>query len=79
MEVQMKWFNSNYTGVDILMTSEWPKGICTFVSEPDGYSEDIGSTVVSKLAVNIRPRYHFAGLHGIHYERLPYRNHRVCV
>jgi hypothetical protein len=27
--------------------------------------------------MKLKPRYHFAGLHGIHFERQPYRNHRV--
>ena len=35
------------------------------------------SAVMAKLVLRCRPRYHFAGLHGIHYERQPYRNHRV--
>ena len=25
-----------------------------------------------------RPRYHFAGMQGEHYERAPYRNHQSC-
>lgn len=35
------------------------------------------SRLVSKLAFHSRPRYHFAGIHGAHYERQPYRNHMV--
>ena len=31
-----------------------------------------GSTLLSRLAAAIKPRYHFAGM-GIHYERQPYR------
>uniref|UniRef100_A0A915B4K0 Cwf19-like protein C-terminal domain-containing protein n=1 Tax=Parascaris univalens TaxID=6257 RepID=A0A915B4K0_PARUN len=37
-----------------------------------------GSRLISKLAAGLKPRYHFAGM-GIHYERDPYRNHRVLL
>ena len=37
-----------------------------------------GSKLLSRLATGLKPRYHFAGL-GCHYERTPYRNHRVLV
>jgi hypothetical protein len=30
------------------------------------------------LATGLKPRYHFAG-HGPHFERTPYRNHRVLM
>ncbi|XP_076341454.1 CWF19-like protein 1 [Tachypleus tridentatus] len=41
--------------------------------------KDVGSELVSQLCFYARPRYHFAGLHGIYYERLPYRNHKVLA
>lgn len=67
-------------GVDILLTSEWPKGITNYAGSPKGLDvKDVGSELVSQLAFYIRPRYHFAGLHGIYYERLPYRNHKVLA
>lgn len=55
-----------YRGVDILITSQWPQGIIE--------SDSNGSKLVSWLASEIRPRYHFSGLNGVYYERLPYRN-----
>ena len=36
-------------------------------------NSDNWSVLVSRLATKLRPRYHFAGLEGVHYERLPYR------
>ena len=36
-----------------------------------------GSTSLGDLALALRPRYHFAGLEGCYYERLPYRNHKI--
>ena len=35
--------------------------------------DSCGSKLVSKLAENLKPRYHFAGREGVHYERAPYR------
>ncbi|XP_064113459.1 CWF19-like protein 1 [Macrobrachium nipponense] len=44
----------------------------------EGYDPEAdGSIMVSRLAYKVQPRYHFAGLGGTHYERLPYRNHKV--
>lgn len=55
----------DYRGVDILITSQWPEGI----HEKEGNT----SKLISWLAHEIRPRYHFVGLNGVYYERLPYR------
>ncbi|GFS28598.1 CWF19-like protein 1 [Trichonephila inaurata madagascariensis] len=56
----------------------WPKGGTTHakplaITEPD----TLGSTSLAHLVRNIKPRYHFAGLYGVHYERLPYRNIQI--
>lgn len=56
----------DYRGIDILLTSQWPKQIYDKESNTSKY--------VSWLAAEIRPRYHFCGLNGVYYERLPYRN-----
>lgn len=37
------------------------------------------SALISRLAATLKPRYHFVGLEGIHYERAPYRNHEVLA
>ena len=33
----------------------------------------IGANPLSRLAMMLKPRYHFAGLHHTFYERTPYR------
>lgn len=55
----------DYRGIDILLTSQWPSGI----SEKDKNS----SKLLSWLALEVKPRYHFCGLNDIHFEREPYR------
>ncbi|KAH0620177.1 hypothetical protein JD844_020181, partial [Phrynosoma platyrhinos] len=65
---------SKFRGVDILLTSPWPKGIETFGNDPGVVnSKTCGSELVSLLAANLKPRYHFAALQKVYYERLPYR------
>ena len=64
--VQLKWNDSAYEGVDVLITSEWP-----------WEKNNDGSKLISQLALKAKPRYHFAGLHASHIERQPYRNHKV--
>ena len=77
MEVQMKLGDTKFQGVDVLITSDWPHGVCNFSSRPAGLPAEAGSKLISKVALQLRPRYHFSGVTGIHYERQPYRNHRV--
>ncbi|KAL1230321.1 CWF19-like protein [Trichinella spiralis] len=52
---------ANFIGVDILLTNE----------------ELNCSALVSKLAAALKPRYHFSANTGCHYERPPYRNHKM--
>ncbi|MFH4981643.1 hypothetical protein AB6A40_008352 [Gnathostoma spinigerum] len=67
--------SSGFLGVDLLLTSVWPAEV--WKHSPNQPSKMVdGSVLVSKLAAGLKPRYHFAGL-GTHYERSPYRNHRV--
>lgn len=60
-------------GVDILITSQWPKDVQVYDAAQPESGDVPASPLISKLATVLRPRYHFAGLAGIHYERLPYR------
>jgi len=76
LEASLRWDDSRYTGVDILLTSDWPKGISNKSTPSSIYDQEVGSSIVSRIALLSRPRYHFAGLHGEHYERVPYRNHQ---
>lgn len=78
MEVKMKSDDTKFQGVDVLITSDWPHGVSNFSSRPAGLPAEAGSKLISKVALQLRPRYHFSGVCGIHYERQPYRNHRVA-
>lgn len=69
--------NSGFIGVDILLTSIWPADVWKY-STNQPTEQPNGSKLISRLASGLRPRYHFAG-QGNHYERSPYRNHRVLL
>eukprot|EP00743_Colponemidia_sp_Colp-15_P006571 GILK01007080.1.p1 GENE.GILK01007080.1~~GILK01007080.1.p1 ORF type:complete len:636 (-),score=121.89 GILK01007080.1:14-1921(-) len=68
-----------FRGVDVLLTSEWPKGYQHFLT-PELLPADltlpttVGSPAVAAVALQMRPRYHFAGMEGVFYQRLPYQN-----
>ncbi|KAG9301010.1 hypothetical protein G9A89_018962 [Geosiphon pyriformis] len=70
----------NISSVDILVSHQWPKGITRFSQknlEKDGsrrLSYDFGSQCISDIAINTKPRYHFATEAKIFYEREPYMN-----
>nr|XP_033808024.1 CWF19-like protein 1 [Geotrypetes seraphini] len=70
--------NSKFRGVDILLTSPWPKDVWNYGNNPGEVdTRKCGSALVAGLALALKPRYHFAALEGASYERLPYRNHVV--
>ncbi|XP_033845590.1 CWF19-like protein 1 [Periophthalmus magnuspinnatus] len=69
--------NSKFRGVDILLTSQWPKGVWHYGNTPEVDTKTCGSNSIASLADKLKPRYHFAGLEGVYYERLPYRNHVI--
>lgn len=77
LENSLHWDDSRYQGVDILLTSDWPRGISnrsqTKILTRDA---ELGSPLISRLALLSRPRYHFSGLHDECFERAPYRNHQ---
>jgi len=65
---------SSFSGVDLLLTSDWPKGVENHTSVPEGLNmRHVGSEAVARLAMAVRPRYHFAGTMQCFYERTPYR------
>ncbi|XP_075900353.1 CWF19-like protein 1 [Nelusetta ayraudi] len=69
---------TKFRGVDILLTSQWPRGVWHFANNPPEINtKSCGSSAVAQLANRLKPRYHFAALEGVNYERLPYRNHEV--
>ncbi|XP_061570221.1 CWF19-like protein 1 [Cololabis saira] len=69
--------SSKFRGVDILLTSQWPRGVWQYGNNPEVNTKSCGSASIASLAVKLKPRYHFAALEGAHYERLPYRNHVI--
>jgi len=74
----LKTNESGYKGVDILLTSEWPKGVANLGNKPPlEKCNSCGSLLLSKFVHALKPRYHFAALEGVFYERFPYRNHVV--
>jgi len=76
LESNLKWDDTRYQGVDILLTNDWPKGISNFTSCHQCVDDlTLGSPLVSRLGLLARPRYHFAAIQGQYYERQPYRNH----
>ncbi|CAB4064463.1 CWF19-like protein 1 [Lepeophtheirus salmonis] len=80
IEAKINWEDPGFKGVDILLTSEWPRGVTNGGPSVKGiYSEETGSKIISRVAVHSMPRYHFSALLGKHYERPPYRNHRVLA
>lgn len=73
-----KTISGEYRGIDILISSQWPAGIQNLdnkttdnVAATAAYD---GSPLLSWLAKEIKPRYHFCGLNDVYYERAPYRN-----
>ncbi|NWI13439.1 C19L1 protein, partial [Crypturellus soui] len=67
-----------FRGVDILLTSPWPRDVGNFGNSPGEIDpKKCGSALISNLAASLKPRYHFAALEKTYYERVPYRNHTV--
>lgn len=66
--------------IDILLTSQWPKGVTKYavsIDDDDVHVQECSSGLVSHLSKVLKPRFHFSGLAGIYYERIPYRNHTI--
>lgn len=56
------------------MLIAWNQNVYCYLLLKEGVDPDrCGSKSVSRLAENLKPRYHFAGREGVHYERAPYR------
>jgi diadenosine tetraphosphate (Ap4A) HIT family hydrolase len=69
--------------VDILMTSQWPKHVFRYSEghqkQLEEQNQELGSELVAKLSLLMRPRYHFVGGYNTFYERHPFRNHKVLA
>ena len=59
---------------DILVTSQWPKGVSTgaIVKPADAALIPEGEGVISNLCTALKPRYHFTTSDGLFYEREPF-------
>ncbi|KAL0280157.1 UNVERIFIED_CONTAM: hypothetical protein PYX00_001533 [Menopon gallinae] len=69
--------NAEYLGIDVLLTSQWPRNVTNLVGNVDDdvkKASDDGSDLVAWLVSQTKPRYHFVGLCDVFYERQPYRN-----
>jgi len=72
--------SDKYKGVDILLTSVWPRGVSNYAHPPTGVKhQETESSLLSEFVASCRPRYHFAALGNLYYERSPYRNHIVLT
>eukprot|EP00795_Rhopilema_esculentum_P013136 gene13136-3928_t len=67
--------DDKFTGIDILMTSAWPKDVQKYTNFDVDVSDS--SKLVSIAASVLKPRYHFTCHEDYHMERTPYRNHQV--
>nr|CAD7434267.1 unnamed protein product [Timema monikensis] len=61
----------SFRGVDILVTSVWPKDIVHINVD---LRQTADSWLLSWLATQIKPRYHFCASKTVYYERPPYSN-----
>lgn len=68
-----------FRGVDILLTSQWPKGVLRPCFHDDEKTQDLGAPEISTMVLSLKPRYHFAALHGHFVERPPYHYHSRSV
>jgi hypothetical protein len=67
--------NSEFkSGVDILLTSEWPSGFDSNIQTQFEKKVEHLSESVSTLAKFLKPRYHFVGLENNFFKRAPYSN-----
>ena len=78
----------SYLGSDILLSSEWGQGLLGILPPeirremeavvPPGtfpfIADTFGDCDIAEVASAVRPRYHFASLHGVHVAAPPYLN-----
>ncbi|XP_045777276.1 CWF19-like protein 1 [Maniola jurtina] len=68
---------SEFRGVDILITTLWPSGIQQDDLQKADVEPDCLSDLIAWLSIHIKPRYHFVPSAEKYYERQPYRNQSV--
>ncbi|XP_015376000.1 PREDICTED: CWF19-like protein 1 isoform X2 [Diuraphis noxia] len=68
------------TSLDVLLTSPWPvdirnkERILENISVKEPTEKESESQLLSWVAIHLTPRYHFAGLQQVFYQRSPYKN-----
>ena len=78
--VKAAHFADGCATIDLLLTAEWPTGVCAFARDAAASAPAVaaaaeaGSPVVAELARDLQPRYHAAGRGGVFFAREPYRN-----
>ncbi|XP_053614900.1 CWF19-like protein 1 homolog [Plodia interpunctella] len=65
---------SEYRGVDVLITTLWPAGIQQDETQKIDIEQESLSDLLAWLAIHVKPRYHFVPSKDKYYERQPYRN-----
>ncbi|XP_064073797.1 CWF19-like protein 1 isoform X2 [Vanessa tameamea] len=68
---------SEYRGVDMLITTLWPAGIQEDDCQKAEVEPERLSDLISWLSIHVKPRYHFAPSSEKYFERQPYRNQSV--
>lgn len=73
---------SSGRAIDLLLTHLWPAGVERFSTAAarsnTAVDNDSASSLCARLALGLRPRYHFAGARNVFFERAPYRNHKIA-
>ncbi|XP_063540410.1 CWF19-like protein 1 [Cydia strobilella] len=65
---------SEYRGVDILITTLWPVGIQQDENQKIEVEQERTSDLIAWLTMHIKPRYHLVPSTNKYFERQPYRN-----
>ncbi|KAK9863158.1 hypothetical protein WJX84_000744 [Apatococcus fuscideae] len=71
--------------VDIFLTNDWPEGVQGGIAPgqqpkiPSSHGSTMGvsSPVLAELLLEVRPRYHVTGSHGVFWARMPYQNRDI--
>lgn len=69
-KIEKMALNPGFMGVDLLLSSEWGQRVAAgmdlyslFPSRVD--PQNLGCADVADVAMAVKPRYHFAGTHGV--------------
>ncbi|VVC45605.1 Hypothetical protein CINCED_3A016794 [Cinara cedri] len=80
LEMFKKCFVRSEKKLDILLTSPWPTDVYNndntnnISFSKENLDTKCVSNLLSWIAINVTPNYHFSGMQGIYYERTPYKS-----